>query len=212
MNMLPRSSNVHFYNMHTHCYWPWGGATKRARTFHKGGNIYKNYQHGTHFQPGQRCYEHPHEIIFHGGEMIWLPDQRTPAEPPERECIRHEMTDNDLKNGFTPKPDKDYVLVFPVFRLQLEIDESYTRDDKFTLYSTDDEKYYKQTLTFNDNQSEDDNILDLHYQGIRRDLRYTLQVEKGNGEKYNHFENEQYRDFRELGRDVPEEWEREEEE
>lgn len=213
INMLPRTPNVHFYNMHTHCYWPWGGATKRVRKYHKGGNVYENYRHGVHFQSGQRCYEHPHQIIFHGGERIWLPDQITPPEQPERECIRYEITDNELKNGFTPKPDKDYELIVPVFRLQLEIDESYTRDDKFTLYSTDDEKYYKQTMTFDDNQSEVEEYLDLHFQGVRRDLNYTLEITTGSGEKYELFNEEPYDNFAEFGgAETPVKWEKENDE
>ena len=87
----------------------------------------------------------------------------------------------------------------PEFVVQLETDpnDPATKDDKYVLYSTDDNKSYSCTFTPQDDQIKDDTFITLHYKGLKRNLNYTLEVDPGaEGDKYCLFENIPYRDLK----------------
>jgi hypothetical protein len=92
-----------------------------------------------------------------------------------------ELGANHLKDGFRLLTGRNYELIIPIFKARLEIDpnDQESDDDKVILISTDDENYYKRTLSVKDDKREQGNFFDLHFQGVREDLCYTLEVDKG---------------------------------
>ncbi|MCP4132567.1 MAG: hypothetical protein GY754_16475 [bacterium] len=69
------------------------------------------------YSPGSS--KNAYHLIIYSGEKIWIPDETKKTS----ERIRHELTDDELFNGFLP-PDTDpfdskYLLVFPVFQVRL---------------------------------------------------------------------------------------------
>ena len=95
------------------------------------------------------------------------------------------------------KPGKLYVLkIFKEYHsleINLEIDPHLgsTLDDQFTLYSTNGK--YRKVLTVKDDEIDGDDIITLKFDGIYKDLRYTLEIDTGTeGYKYNMFEDISY--------------------
>jgi hypothetical protein len=114
------------------------------------------------------------------------------------EWIRINITTDFLKDGVELETGKNYELVFPVFRVHLEIDPSSAdeNDDKYTLKSTDGDSWYKKTLIVKDDKVAGDGYVSLVYPGIRDDLSYTLEVDPGGqGSKFNYFENLPYEEI-----------------
>ena len=102
------------------------------------------------------------------------------------------LTDEQLKNGAKLQTGRKYTATLPtlIVNLQINPEDEAAEDDKYTLYSTDKDKFYKRTLTVNDDKVDGDNFLELHYYPVRKDLEYTLCIDPGEeGEKYNVFEN-----------------------
>ena len=117
------------------------------------------------------------------------------SEENEQEIIEKIVTNEDLRDGLELETGKRYRIVLPSIKLHLEIDpkDADRANDKFTLFSTDKDKYYKQTLTIADDKVPDDDAIDLEFIGVRKDLNYTLEVTPGNGsEKYTFFEDVPY--------------------
>lgn len=110
------------------------------------------------------------------------------------ERISLEITPDQLLKGviIAPGANKKYKLIFPVLKLRLNIDPNIrdSQDDVYTLYSNDANHYYKKSLTVKDDKQPDDNLLDLHYVGINRNLQYTLEADLGkNAGKFTIFKN-----------------------
>jgi hypothetical protein len=143
---------------------------KVNRQIHVGGDKYEKYEHSK-FAPGYRGYDKPDQIILYAGEKIWIPDT---------ERIRHEITDDELLNGFIPEHGKKYELVFPAIRVLFNTENvSYADDDKYTLYGYDDNEQmtFKKTLTVKKDKIQNGDLIQLIFNGTPRKLRYTLEVE-----------------------------------
>lgn len=79
-----------------------------------------------------------------------------------------------------------------ILKINLEIDpnDSSSYDDKYTLFSTDKNDSYKQTLTVKDDKVPGDDKITLEYTDLIDDLNYTLEIDPGiDGETYNVFCN-----------------------
>ena len=102
--------------------------------------------------------------------------------------------DNDVAVSVSDEKYKtgmEYTIKFPIFKIQLQIDpnDASSLDDSIVLYSLDEEKKYKKTLTVKDDKITGDEFIDLHFTGILSGLSYTLEIDPGKeGDKYNFFE------------------------
>lgn len=72
-----------------------------------------------------------------------------------------------------PEPDKGDLLV----RLEIDPNEASSRDDKFTLFSTD--KSFRQVKTVKDDKKAGDKMVDLLFTGLPKALTYALEVDLG---------------------------------
>jgi phage protein D len=105
-----------------------------------------------------------------------------------------------LSSGSNTESDKSEELLLNknklIVQLGINPNDSETQDDKYTLYSTDDSKKYKQVLTVKDDKVPGDKLLDLHFTGIKTDLNYTLEIDPGmEGSPYNLFEDIPYEEL-----------------
>ncbi len=66
-----------------------------------------------------------------------------------------------------------------LFHLKIDPNEAETKDDKFTLFSTDDGKTYEQIKTIKDDKIVGDDCIDLKYTGLKRGINYSLEVDPG---------------------------------
>jgi hypothetical protein len=90
------------------------------------------------------------------------------------------------------------LIKFEPFRVRLPIDpnDAASRDDTYTLYSTDEETSYRRTLTIANDLIEGDANVDLEFSDVRDDLSYTLEVDLGaEGVVYNLFEKRPFRQW-----------------
>jgi hypothetical protein len=145
---------------------------KSTRYLHIGNNKYERYDH-SRYQEGYRGYDDPHQIIFYEGEKLWIPAKE------ETERIIHEMTDDELINGFVPEFGKKYRLIFPAMKVQLAMEDgTYSEDDKYTLYGYDNkgELIYKRTLVIKDDAVDNGGIKELIFQATPKCLKYTLDI------------------------------------
>ena len=66
-------------------------------------------------------------------------------------------------------------------------------DDLFTLFSTDPSRTYEKTLTVKNDCVDGDEYIDLIYEDLKPDLKYSFVVDEGeDGERYVLFENLPY--------------------
>ena len=172
---------------------------RSTRWLHIGNNKYERYDH-SRYMPGYRGYEDPHQIIFYGGEKIWIPKKD------DSDRIRHILTDEELLEGFKPEHGKKYELVFPVFIAEVKLEEDKCKDgDKFTLYGYDENDkeniIYKKTLTMKDDAiKEEGKYPRFKFVATPTKLLYSLECTPTNpvvinGErvdKYFIFEDEKY--------------------
>lgn len=139
------------------------------RQLHVGGNKYQKYDHSK-FAAGYRGYDQPDQIILYTGEKIWIPDT---------EWIRHEITDDELINGFVPDYGKKYELVYPAYKVLVEkenLDED--ADCEFTLTGKKgNEVKYQKTLNIKNN-TDDKPYLEVIFQMTPRGLLYSLDCEQ----------------------------------
>ncbi|MCL1865659.1 MAG: hypothetical protein FWF73_07605 [Spirochaetes bacterium] len=153
--------------------------SKSKRQLHIGNNRYELYDH-LRYEPGYGGYEDLHQIILYSGEKIWIPERV------EGERIRHEITDDELINGFRPEFGRRYLLVFPAIKLQLDMEDgTYSEDDKYTLYGYDDkdELIYKRTLTVKEDSEDNNGIKELVFNATPTCLKYTLEITSRTGDK-----------------------------
>jgi hypothetical protein len=171
------------------------------RKIHMGNNKYLNYDHDLYKEKGDyRGYTHPDQIILYTGEEIMIPPKEKKEEKEEEktEFICHIIKDEELVEGFTPDWQKKYELTFPVFDVKVKKSDIRSDDSNFYLFSTDDNERYKHTLSIDDNKSEDEKFVVLHFQCTPKNLKYTLEVQadedkEGNEvENYYIFENKSY--------------------
>jgi hypothetical protein len=90
------------------------------------------------------------------------------------------------------------MIKYEPFRVRLPINpnDAASRDDTFTLYSTDEENAYRKTLTVANDLIDGDENIDLEFSDVRDDLSYTLEVDLGaEGVVYNLFENRPFRQW-----------------
>ena len=169
---------------------------KVKRQLHLGSNYYEPYNH-LRYMPGYRGYDDPHQIILYSGEKIWIPNKG------DRERIVHEMTDDELINGFVPEFGKRYRLIFPAMKLRLlMIDRTYSNDDKYTLYGYNDknELIYRKSLIVKDDSIDNNGIKELIFQATPKNLLYTLEIDEGEdndgekGSKYLLYQKIKYRE------------------
>jgi len=152
---------------------------KAKRQIHVGNNRYEIYDH-SRYGPGYKGYDDPHQIIFYEGEKIWIPERV------EGERIRHDITDDELINGFRPEHGKRYLLVFPAIKVQLDMkDGTYSEDDKYTLTGYDDkgELIYKKSLIVKEDSEVKNGIKELVFSATPTCLKYTLEITSSTGDK-----------------------------
>ena len=145
---------------------------KAKRQIHIGNNKYAVYDPSL-YGLGYIGYEDPHQIILYAGEKIWIPK----TELTDR--IIHEMTDDDLINGFRPEHGKRYRLIFPAMKVRLEMEAgTYSENEKYTLYGHDDkgELIYKKSLVVKDDGEDNNGIKELVFSATPKCLKYTLEV------------------------------------
>ncbi|GEM_PF-3416939 len=81
--------------------------------------------------------------------------------------------------------------------LQVDPRDLKESDDKYTLFSTDENKTYSQTLTTADDKVEGDDQVTLTFTGLDPDLSYTLKVDPGFGDpEYDLFVEVSYADLK----------------
>ncbi len=113
------------------------------------------------------------------------------------EDTRNEDEDRELKIEFEAVAKgnvskRTEIKVGGVFKVRLQIDPNSeeSKDDKFTLYSTDSNKTYQQVKTVKDDKVTGDNFVDLIFTGLDESLSYTLEIDTdAEGKPYYIFEN-----------------------
>ncbi|MBN2533883.1 MAG: hypothetical protein JXB88_13415, partial [Spirochaetales bacterium] len=101
------------------------------------------------------------------------------------------MKNITFRDGVSIDPSYTTEIIISTLALRLAIDPAQrdNKDDTYTLYSNDPEKYYKCSQTVKDDKIEGDNYLDLHFVGIRSDVPFSLEVDMGKeGGAYHIFE------------------------
>jgi hypothetical protein len=145
---------------------------KAKRQIHIGNNKYAIYDPAK-YGPTYRGYEDPHQIIFYEGEKIWIPKEDS------TDRIIHEITDDELINGFRPEHGKRYRLIFPAMKLRIEMETgTYSENDKYTLsgYDENGELIYKKSLVVKEKAIDNNGIKELIFQATPKSLKYKLEV------------------------------------
>jgi hypothetical protein len=94
------------------------------------------------------------------------------------------------------------LIIHNILTIDLEIDPNNkdVLDDKYALFSTDNEKTYYKELTVRDDKVNGDNRITLEYDEIRDGLNYSLKIDLGQGKSYFLFENMAYLEMKKLMR------------
>jgi hypothetical protein len=129
--------------------------------------------------------------IWHNDEKFFkeVEKKNEETEEEETECICHDITDDELHNGFKPGWQKKYKLTFPVFDIKVKKSDIRSDNSKFNLFSTDDNKRYEHTQTIDDNKSEDEKFVLLHFQCTPKNLKYSLKVQADEDKEGNKVDN-----------------------
>jgi len=109
--------------------------------------------------------------------------------------MKNEIVYDNFENGITLSTGKSYLIKVVGVQIDLEIDphNPESGDDKFTLYSTDNNKTYSCEKNINDDMIPGDNKVSLIFYALPKDLSYSLEINPGaNGRPYNLFENISY--------------------
>lgn len=100
------------------------------------------------------------------------------------------------------KSEKSKILHIPkseTIQIELEIDprDASSYDDKYILFSTDRARTYQKTRTVKDDKIDGDNKITLEYDGVKKDLNYSLIIHLGANDEpfYALFENMSYHDL-----------------
>jgi hypothetical protein len=90
------------------------------------------------------------------------------------------------------------LIIHNILTIDLEIDpnDSLAIDDKYILYSTDEEKTYYQELTIKDDKIDGDGKITLEYDGLRENLCYSLKIDLGQEKSYYLFEEIPYSEMK----------------
>lgn len=140
------------------------------------------------------------EQIPRGSCKILYPDLTGEAVPPSeapnptRAEARERFTVHDLVVGVTRMTEEVHelrVLVLKVrVRLAINPNDTASRDDQFILHAVRGSSEQKIIKTIKDDQVPGDNSVDLVYEHLWRDHRYTLEVDPGaEGEPYQVFKD-----------------------
>ncbi len=79
------------------------------------------------------------------------------------------------------------------FRFEIDPEDEDTKDDTFTLFSTDEDHSYEQSRTIKDDKIGGDAFIDLEFTGLREGLSYSLKADPGaQGKTYFVFEKVSY--------------------
>lgn len=114
------------------------------------------------------------------------------------ECTFQLLCNEDSDNGVEPVENKTYktgrkhVVTVSVVTLRSAIDpdDADALDDRYTLFSNDDDATYRKTLAVGEDCEIKSNFINLVYPSIKPGLSYTLEVNPGSGEEaYNQFED-----------------------
>ena len=106
----------------------------------------------------------------------WHKDNRTFEEiPVTLEEIGHPITDDELKNGLKTKIKEELTVYFPAKIIRFP--SGNYKISRFTLCSTDNEKYYKKTIKKNYDFNDPEKEYKLIFTGLLTDLSYTLEVD-----------------------------------
>lgn len=92
-----------------------------------------------------------------------------------------------------------FVYPSPTVHIRLYIDPSdaTTDDDKYKLFATNGN--YSKTLTVKDDKIDGDKFIDLVFEGLKSDGKYTLEIDPGaEGKPYKVFEDVPFKDLVEL--------------
>ncbi|MBN2532393.1 MAG: phage late control D family protein [Spirochaetales bacterium] len=158
------------------------------------------------------CYDRAHHAVINQKYLLITPDGEEKGETDEEgKIIKEEVTEGEctikfyfnedtdvtteLDEGTKYPTGKNYTLSFPTIELHLEIDPNNAEsiDDKYILFSTDDNKYFKRTFTVKDDKIPGNEYVDLFFPGIDPQLNYSLKIDPGaGGEPYFMFENMSY--------------------
>ena len=107
---------------------------------------------------------------------------------------------SDLKTGIKIIRTRRYIEFRVHFTVQIELAidpaDSRTLDDKYILFSTDDERKYYKELTVKDDKIEGDKTITLEFDGLKKDLSYSLKIDLGDDGQYYAFTNVPYSSLR----------------
>jgi hypothetical protein len=128
------------------------------------------------------------KILYPDIDPAALP--KTEAPQPTRSEMRERLTVHELKAGVSRQTTEvhELRLVNLTLRVRLAIDPNATasRDDKFILHAVKGSAEQQIIKTIADDQVPGDSSVDLVYEHLWRDHRYTLEVDPGaEGEPYN---------------------------
>jgi len=112
------------------------------------------------------------------------------------DTVELNISESDMKNRISLKGSRKYNLnickasAALIFDLEISPDDTSVLDDKYTLFSTDENESYTQTLTVKDDKIDGDDKITLEYKDIIENLNYSLQVDTGSqGQVYFVFED-----------------------
>lgn len=106
--------------------------------------------------------------------------------------LRHEEGATDTRHRFKKKTEWCVII-----RLDLDPNDQAHENDQFILKSTDGS--YSATKSIDDDMVPGDQFIDLHYSGLKRSKRYTLEIVPRSGDpSYTVFENVFYDDLARL--------------
>jgi hypothetical protein len=93
--------------------------------------------------------------------------------------IKHSNGTNQIESESLDMPNQAGTIVR--FRLDMDPGNPDTQNDSFRLFSTDTQKTYDKKLTIADDKIPGDKFLDLEFGGLDSNLKYTLEIDTGDG-------------------------------
>jgi hypothetical protein len=163
--------------------------------------------------------------IWHKDEQFFkeVEKKKEKKEEEETEWVRHDLKDEELNNGFNPHWQKEYELVFPVFRISIDKQnifpltqgiesiendnrkrERINKDDavlKLVGKENNGETRYIHSIKLKDavvKSNQCDQFVHVDFQGTPRgdDVKYTLEIDPGSDENGN--KREKYISFTDV--------------
>ncbi len=160
--------------------------------------LYSTDEEGTYIQektPQDNISENPEETIIEFTEIPKKLNFSLGVDPGKEGDPYLVFENRPFGQWFDESPDN---AMKNEFRAQFKIDpnEASSSDDKFILFSVDDNQTYKQQKTVKDDLTSDDDTVEIVFDDLDRELSYSLQVDPGKeGEPYFVFENRPFNDL-----------------